>query len=196
MRVLVNTPAPQGSTGITTNVFPSMTLGCGAVAGNITSDNVGPLHLINIKRLAYVARKRKRRLKCRSNMATRRRNGRRRTRRSAPLDANRGGGGGALSGGARQSEPAKPRRRFHQPAAAAARAEPAEDHRAAGAGGTARGAAREAQPPPQPVDFVCEADVRAAIAGKRKIYVGPRTIVTPSARDLAGAADVLAPVKG
>ena len=57
MRVLVNTPAPQGSTGITTNVFPSMTLGCGAVAGNITSDNVGPQHLINIKRLAYVVRK-------------------------------------------------------------------------------------------------------------------------------------------
>jgi acetaldehyde dehydrogenase (acetylating) len=55
-RVLVNTPAPQGSTGITTNVFPSMTLGCGAVAGNSTSDNVGPQHLINIKRLAYVAR--------------------------------------------------------------------------------------------------------------------------------------------
>ena len=56
-RVLVNTPAPQGSTGITTNVFPSMTLGCGAVAGNSTSDNVGPQHLINIKRLAYVVRK-------------------------------------------------------------------------------------------------------------------------------------------
>jgi acetaldehyde dehydrogenase (acetylating) len=57
MRILVNTPSPQGSTGITTNVFPSMTLGCGAVAGNITSDNVGPQHLINIKRLAYVVRK-------------------------------------------------------------------------------------------------------------------------------------------
>ena len=57
MRVLVNTPAPQGSTGITTNVFPSMTLGCGAAAGNITSDNVGPQHLINIKRLTYVVRK-------------------------------------------------------------------------------------------------------------------------------------------
>ena len=56
-RVLVNTPSPQGSTGITTNVFPSMTLGCGAPAGNSTSDNVGPLHLINIKRLAYVVRK-------------------------------------------------------------------------------------------------------------------------------------------
>ena len=33
-----------------------MTLGCGAMAGNITSDNVGPQHLINIKRLAYVVR--------------------------------------------------------------------------------------------------------------------------------------------
>jgi len=57
MRVLVNTPAPQGSTGITTNVFPSMTLGCGAMAGNSTGDNVGPQHLINIKRLAYTVRK-------------------------------------------------------------------------------------------------------------------------------------------
>ncbi|HWB85595.1 MAG TPA: aldehyde dehydrogenase family protein [Bryobacteraceae bacterium] len=56
MRVLVNTPAPQGSTGITTNVFPAMTLGCGAAAGNSTSDNVGPQHLINIKRLAYPVR--------------------------------------------------------------------------------------------------------------------------------------------
>ena len=56
-RILVNTPSPQGSTGITTNVFPAMTLGCGAVANNSTSDNVGPLHLINIKRLAFVARK-------------------------------------------------------------------------------------------------------------------------------------------
>src|SRR5207245_10814128 len=52
-RVLVNTPAPQGSTGITTNVLPSMTLGCGAIAGNITSANIGPLHLINVKRIAY-----------------------------------------------------------------------------------------------------------------------------------------------
>ena len=56
-RVLANTSSPQGSTGITTNVFPAMTLGCGAVAGNITSDNIGPLNLINVKRLAYVARK-------------------------------------------------------------------------------------------------------------------------------------------
>jgi hypothetical protein len=29
-----------------------MSLGCGAHAGNITSDNITPLHLINIKRVA------------------------------------------------------------------------------------------------------------------------------------------------
>jgi acetaldehyde dehydrogenase (acetylating) len=56
MRVLVNTPSPQGSTGITTNLFPAMTLGCGAVAGNATSDNIGPQHLFNIKRVAYAVR--------------------------------------------------------------------------------------------------------------------------------------------
>ncbi len=55
-RVLVNTSSPQGSTGITTNVAPAMTLGCGAMAGNSTSDNVGPLHLINIKRIAFKVR--------------------------------------------------------------------------------------------------------------------------------------------
>lgn len=55
-RILVNTAAPQGSTGITTNVLPSMTLGCGAIAGNITGDNIGPMHLINIKRVAYKVR--------------------------------------------------------------------------------------------------------------------------------------------
>ncbi|MCR4426402.1 MAG: acetaldehyde dehydrogenase (acetylating), partial [Firmicutes bacterium] len=51
-RILVNTPSSQGAIGFTTGLHPSLTLGCGAWGGNITSDNVGPLHLINIKRLA------------------------------------------------------------------------------------------------------------------------------------------------
>jgi len=41
------------------------------------------------------------------------------------------------------------------------------------------------------VDFVCEADVRQAIQEKRKIYIGPKTIVTPAARDLAEPSDIL-----
>jgi RNA recognition motif-containing protein len=41
------------------------------------------------------------------------------------------------------------------------------------------------------VEFVCEADVRDAIREQRKIPIGPKTIVTPSARDLAGPNDIL-----
>jgi hypothetical protein len=48
-----------------------------------------------------------------------------------------------------------------------------------------------ARPAPKPVDFVCEADVRAALKERRKIMIGPKTIVTPSARDLAGPSDIL-----
>jgi len=40
-------------------------------------------------------------------------------------------------------------------------------------------------------DFVCEDDVRAAIQNKKKIFIGPRTIVTPAARDLAAPGEIL-----
>ncbi len=53
-RVVVNSPTSIGGVGFTTGLFPSMTLGCGSFGGNITSDNVGPQHLINIKRVARV----------------------------------------------------------------------------------------------------------------------------------------------
>src|SRR3989449_6003644 len=55
-RFCVNPPAALGAVGYTTNLFPSMTLGCGAAGGNITSDNISPLHLINLKRVAYGVR--------------------------------------------------------------------------------------------------------------------------------------------
>jgi hypothetical protein len=49
--------------------------------------------------------------------------------------------------------------------------------------------------PPKPevtlVDFVCEADVRLAIRQSRKIYIGPKAIVTPAARELANQYDIL-----
>ena len=52
-RVVVNTVSALGAVGYTTHLFPSMTLGCGSWGNNITSDNVGPQHLLNVKRLAY-----------------------------------------------------------------------------------------------------------------------------------------------
>ena len=41
------------------------------------------------------------------------------------------------------------------------------------------------------MEFVCEADVRQAMKENRKIFIGPKTIVTPSARDLANPSDIL-----
>jgi acetaldehyde dehydrogenase (acetylating) len=52
-RIVANSQSSMGATGYTTGLAPSMSLGCGAYAGNITSDNITPFHLINIKRLAY-----------------------------------------------------------------------------------------------------------------------------------------------
>jgi len=52
-RLLVNTPSTHGAVGITTCLFPSFTLGCGTVGGSATSDNVTPLNLMNIRRVAY-----------------------------------------------------------------------------------------------------------------------------------------------
>lgn len=52
-RLLVNTAASLGGVGATTNLQPAFTLGCGAVGGSSTSDNIGPLNLINIRRVAY-----------------------------------------------------------------------------------------------------------------------------------------------
>src|SRR6185369_904139 len=39
--------------GLSTGLDPAMTLGCGGFGGNITSDNISPQHLLNIKRVAY-----------------------------------------------------------------------------------------------------------------------------------------------
>jgi acetaldehyde dehydrogenase (acetylating) len=172
-RILVNTPSPQGSVGITTNIFPAMTLGCGALAGNITGDNIGPLHLINIKRLAYVTRKAEEAFE---NLAP----------SSAPGGVDRQTVIAAVERylakrGVQQSTPvtAAVVDRF-----LAARRGPS----------VASSSEAPAPPPPHPVeisDFVCEDDVRRAVAQSRKIFIGPKTIVTPSARDLALRSDTL-----
>ncbi len=55
-RIVVNTPTTHGSIGLTTGLDPAMTLGCGGWGGNITSDNISPRHLFNVKRVAYELR--------------------------------------------------------------------------------------------------------------------------------------------
>ena len=52
-RFLVNTPAALGGIGATTELFPALTLGCGAVGGSSSSNNIGPMDLVNIRRVAW-----------------------------------------------------------------------------------------------------------------------------------------------
>jgi acetaldehyde dehydrogenase (acetylating) len=193
-RVLVNTPAPQGSTGITTNVFPSMTLGCGAIAGNITSDNVGPQHLMNIKRIAYEVRTAEQAFPDQGKQPALHSGAIDRNQiagavdrylsqrgiRTSNLTATSGGGGIAAEVVDRFLARAKPSPRA-----------PAE----AGCCGPGQPAPPAASPEPAPADFVSEYDVRLAIRESRKIAIGPKTIVTPSARDLAAQHGVLVSTK-
>jgi acetaldehyde dehydrogenase (acetylating) len=167
-RICVNTPTTLGSIGLTTGLDPAMTLGCGGFGGNITSDNISPRHLLNIKRLAYEIRP---------------------ARAEPPRPAAaREAGAPALSQVA-----APPAVRGISASLLATRIDEFLATR-----GVARPQAagppaprREVSPEPipssshdDPAEFVCEADVRGALAEGRKIRIGERTILTPSARDL------------
>lgn len=55
-RLLVNTPGTLGGIGASTGIAPALTLGCGAVGGSSTSDNISPLNLLNIRRVAFGTR--------------------------------------------------------------------------------------------------------------------------------------------
>ena len=191
-RVLVNTPAPQGSTGITTNVFPSMTLGCGAVAGNITSDNVGPQHLINIKRLAYAVRRAEDAFETPAAAET----PVTRSTVAAAVDRYLTNRGVASTIIPKVSEQVVDRflARRGNPSPNPGPEPVAACHVCTATPAPPAAAPNPAQAPAPSVtitDFVCEEDVRAAMKQQRKIYIGPRTIVTPSARDLAERFDIL-----
>ena len=55
-RIIVNSPGSVGGVGATTNLFPALTLGCGASGGSSSSNNISPFDLINIKRVAWGVR--------------------------------------------------------------------------------------------------------------------------------------------
>lgn len=198
-RLVVNTPAPHGSIGHSTRLFPAMSLGCGTPGGNITSDNISPMNLLNIKRLAYERRP--------VNKAG----------DSGQVSGDRGQVAGNSRAGLRAANPEtrnpnpEPRTPASDPRPAAIdRAEvsriverflasrgkpPSPEPRSPNFGPSEQGAASSAptnsEPRvPSPVDFVSEEDVRAAVQKGEKIYVGPRTIITPSARDLGEPGEV------
>src|SRR3954467_4329754 len=179
-RIVVNTPTTLGSIGLTTGLDPSMTLGCGGYGGNITSDNISPRHLLNIKRLAYET----------SPAPVR--------RETPPASAalprapqpSREPGGIAAAPLARRIDEFLASRGYIAPVSA-----PRESPAAPPSPATIPiPPAQDALPPKpaptsslpqqQSADFVCEDDVRQAVRHGRKIVVSEKTIITPAARDL------------
>lgn len=209
-RITVNTPTTHGAIGFSTALPPSMTLGCGSWGGNVTSDNVSPLHLLDIKRVAFETR---------------------------PVKSARPGVSSTASVSApppstqppRQPQPAAAqsakinreeiaaivdkflanRRPEDLPQPGRETATPAVEVEAgsmyAGPGRNASGTNGQnapARPAPSPaapsangnktVDFVSEDDVKRAIQKGEKIYINGKTIITPAARDIGEPAEVFA----
>src|SRR5215212_583076 len=204
-RVIVNSPTTHGAIGFSTALPPSMTLGCGSWGGNVTSDNVSPLHLMDIKRVAFETRPVK---SARPAAGTQ--------KVSQPVLAKEP----VVAGGKidRQEIAAIVDRflagkRFEpsnsplpapviESEAGSMYAGPAENGAARG-----NGAERPPEPPPpgkrapsassngaKAVDFVSEDDVRRAIQKGDKIYVNAKTIITPAARDIGEPAEIFAKV--
>jgi acetaldehyde dehydrogenase (acetylating) len=198
-RIVVNTPTTLGSIGFTTSLDPSMTLGCGGWGGNITSDNISPKHLLNIKRLAYETNPFRLKAEATSNLTGATSNPTGATRNPtedgwSPPSGGRNTGlpqapgapreaGIAAESLARRIDQFLASRGYTPPAVPAPKGLTAPVDLAA----PTKGSARRAAPAnaEKPADFVCEDDVRQAVRQGRKIVIGERTIVTPAARDLA-----------
>jgi len=231
-RICVNTSAVHGSIGYSTNLFPAMTLGCGAPGGNITSDNIGPQHLMNIKRIAWSSRP----IEHRTISADRRMQADASAvvaaAASATTHAKASESSGPVAASPPQSPPADsttPGTSLPDRATIARTVEHLMQHLGIARGAAAAAAPKEASQPPQaaavivdqflkaraatpaaptaplaaspspapstasstplapPVKvtpFVSETDVRNAVTRGEKIFIGPKTILTPSARDM------------
>jgi len=168
-RIVVNSPTTHGSVGLSTGLDPAMTLGCGGYGGNITSDNISPRHLLNIKRLAYEV----------SPVVSRwDRIGGRSGDGPVSVPTPSPSGSGRL--------PAAPERPLPSSGISADSLSRRIDEFLGSRGFKGQTGVR---PGPDPalasaLDFVCEEDVRLAIQAGRMLVVSERAIVTPAARDL------------
>ena len=181
-RICVNTPSAHGSVGLTTGVPPSMTLGCGTPGGNITSDNITPLHLINTKRLAFEIRTIDQiQFQSADELVSASTD---RVKRPAVQDESEENVSN-VRGSVRDVVDRFFKQKINrsEPSSQAIQKEFSES--------SAKFFSLEEKVPFGPVaEFVCEDDVRQALVNKNKIVVNSNTIITPSARDLGSEKNV------
>ena len=178
-RVVVNSPSTHGAIGFTTDLEPSMTLGCGSWGGNVTSDNISPRHLVDIKRIAFETKPINQAVAITQP-----------TSRPAAATVDRAEIAALVDRFLAERHVQQPAQNapHHSPPTPAAPIEPPalptqQSTPVASTNGASNG---------RVYDFVCEEDVKRAIASREKIYINGKTIVTPAARDLAEERDVFA----
>jgi acetaldehyde dehydrogenase (acetylating) len=217
-RITVNTPTTHGAIGFSTALPPSMTLGCGSWGGNVTSDNVSPLHLLDIKRVAFEVRPVKSKRPAAGATTTAAPPAPVYTQPTTAVAAQQTQP--ATGGGARINrediaaivDKFLAGREPEQKQATTSTAIPVSNQTDGEAGSMYAGprnggsGAQTSSPSPAPangasrasangaktVDFVSEDDVRRALQKGEKIYVNAKTIITPAARDMGEPAEVFA----
>ncbi|HKP87618.1 MAG TPA: aldehyde dehydrogenase family protein [Blastocatellia bacterium] len=197
-RVVVNSPSTHGAIGFTTDLEPSMTLGCGSWGGNVTSDNISPRHLMDVKRIAFETKPINQAAATEHAAAAR------------PATVDRAAIAALVDRFLAERHVHPPPQQASSPLPAAAPT-PAEERTGNGQWAASRQAGLPESPAPQAsspqasspqspngatkhqvYDFVCEEDVRRAINAREKIHVNGKTIITPAARELGEERDVFA----
>ena len=188
-RVIINSPTTHGAIGFSTDLSPSMTLGCGSWGGNVTSDNVSPIHLMDIKRVAFETKPVKT-----SDSGIRIADFKSTNPKSQipnPKSPRREDIAAIVDKFLSQKLKEMPNETISQ----------TEDQRPK-TENVVKTIIHELKPPtltsngvkPAPVDFVSEDDVKKAVEKSEKIYISAKTIITPSARDLGEANEIFAKI--
>jgi len=211
-RITVNTPTTHGAIGFSTALPPSMTLGCGSWGGNVTSDNVSPLHLLDIKRVAFETRPVQSKRPAASSTVSTAAPAPAYIAPAAPATARPAAASSAapkinrediaaivdkfLAG--REPERTQPVS-VNPPTAPSAPPEigsmysgPGQGDSRGANGAMSKSTASASANGAKAVDFVSEDDVRRAMQKGEKIYINSKTIITPAARDMGEPAEVFA----
>jgi len=194
-RVIINSPTTHGAIGFSTDLSPSMTLGCGSWGGNVTSDNVSPIHLMDIKRVAFETRSvqsPKSKVQSptisvtKSEQRTANKQNPKRAEIAAIVDK-------FLSQKLTEAPKVEKMAEISAGEIANRKSQIANES-------PVKTIIHEIKPQavannkPKTVDFVSETDVRSAIEKGEKIFISAKTIITPSARDLGEEREVFAKV--
>ena len=176
-RVVINSPTTHGAIGFSTDLPPSMTLGCGSWGGNVTSDNVSPHHLMDIKRVAFETKP----------------IGDKRSVAGAlqPQAPSRSAAVKNIVGNTTREDIASIVDRFlSEKLANSPESKPSDSKITPKEVKTVIHHVSENSGAGSPVDFVSERDVREAADAGKKIYVRKKTIITPAARDLGDEKEI------